>query len=427
MPKTDTPPYQAATAGTPGKKVRTAFIIAWICCMVFYFIQYAVRSAPSVMIDELQLAFGFSTVGLGSVLGLYYYTYSTFALVSGAALDRWGAKYTLPLGAACLALGITMFGLGIGWMAEVGRLLQGAGAAFAFTGAVYLAAHGLPARYLASAIGVTQCLGMLGGSAGQFAVAPLINGPMNWQSIWLYCGAATLVVAVVMWIVTPHQAASEHKSGSLLSIFSPYRIVLSNPQSWLAGLCAGLLFLPTTVGGMTWGVSFLTEGWHIEYAEAVNRAAMIPFGWVIGAPLLGFIADRIGRRKPVLLAGIVVMLVAQAAILYLPPDAAPHYLLAFALGVGSSAAMIPYTIIKEANPDNVKGSATGAMNFLVFIISALASPAIGWYLQKLAGDASLNLSVFVHGGTVLGVMTAVAAVLAVFLRETGSAAHKTHA
>lgn len=60
----------------------------------------------------------------------------------------------------------------------------------------------------------------------------------------------------------------------------------------------------------------------------------------------------------------------------------PHYVLAFALGFGSGAAMIPYSIIKEVNPDKVKGSATGARNFIVFIISALASPVIGWYLQK---------------------------------------------
>ena len=77
---------------------HVAFIVAWAICLLFYFLQYAVRSAPSVMLPELTSAFGLSTLGASSVIGLYYYTYSTFALVSGASLDRWGAKYTISIG-----------------------------------------------------------------------------------------------------------------------------------------------------------------------------------------------------------------------------------------------------------------------------------------------------------------------------------------
>ena len=36
--------------------------------------------------------------------------------------------------------------------------------------------------------------------------------------------------------------------------------------------------------------------------------------------------------------------------------------------------MIPYSIIEEVNPDHVEGSATGAINFLVFVMSALRGP-----------------------------------------------------
>jgi hypothetical protein len=36
------------------------------------------------------------------------------------------------------------------------------------------------------------------------------------------------------------------------------------------------------------------------------------------------------------------------------------------LGIGSGAAMIPCTIIKEVNADEVKGSATGAIKFSRF-------------------------------------------------------------
>ncbi len=413
------PPKSSVSSG-----FHAAFIVAWAVCLLFYFLQYAVRSAPSVMIPELTKAHGLTTLGVSSLLGLYYYTYSTFALVSGASLDRWGAKYTVPVGIFFLAVGLIMFGVGVTWMAYFGRLLQGAGAAFAFVGAVYLAAHGFPARYLATAIGFTQMMGMLGGSAGQFGVAPLVHGVMSWQQFWFYSGALALVIMVAMLILTPSRE-DRTRPGSIWHMFDPYKIVLTNPQSYLCGISSGLLFLPTTVGGMIWGVAFLRQGWHIDYAEAVNRASMIPLGWVIGSPVLGYLADHYGRRKPVLFAGMALMLVCALAILYLPPNSLLPYLPGFLFGFGSGAAMIPYSMIKEVNPDGVKGSATGAMNFMVFVMSAFAAPAAGWLLQKLAGGGALTLDIFTKGGgSAVIAAIVIAAILALFLKETGFAARK---
>jgi MFS family permease len=263
---------------------HTAFIAAWLFCLLFYFVEYAVRSAPSVMLPELTTAFGLTTLGLSSLIGLYYYTYAVFAIIAGASVDRWGAKYTIPIGVLLLAVGTAMFGVNVSWIAALGRLLQGAGAAFAFVAAVYLAAHGLPARYLATAIGITQCIGMLGGAAGQFVTAPLIHGPLHWQQFWMWAGVVTLLIAVAMLIVTPREHQSPGSTTSIWSTFAPYKIVLANPQSYLCGLVGGLLFLPTTVGAMTWGVSFLQEGWHVGYTQAVDRAATVAMGWVFGCP-----------------------------------------------------------------------------------------------------------------------------------------------
>jgi MFS family permease len=405
---------------------HTAFIVAWLFCLLFYFMEYAVRSAPSVMLPELTTAFGLNTVGLSSLIGLYYYSYAAFAIVAGASVDRWGAKYTIPAGLLILAVGTAMFAVNVGWIAGVGRFLQGAGAAFAFVAAVYLAARGLPARYLATAVGITQCLGMLGGAAGQFVVAPLIHGPLVWQQFWVYAGAVTLLIAVAMVIVTPREHLSQGSNASIWTTFAPYKTVLTNPQSYLCGLCGGLLFLPTTVGAMTWGVSFLQEGWHVAYTPAVDRAAAVAIGWVFGCPIVGYVADRIGRRKPVVLGGAALMLLATLAIFYLPPETFPPYLLGFLLGFGSGAAMIPYSIIKEVNPDHAKGSATGAMNFLVFVMTALAAPAIGWWMQNLAGGAALTEDVFVTAGSIYVAAIVVAAFLTLFLKETGSAVRKAH-
>lgn len=403
---------------------HTAFIVAWFFCLLFYFMEYAARSAPSVMLPELTKAFGLTTVGVSSVIGLYYYTYAAFSIIAGASIDRWGARYTVPFGVVLLALGTAMFGVPLSWTPSVGRLLQGAGSAFAFIGAVYLASHGLPGRYLATAIGITQCVGMLGGAAGQFVTAPLIHGPLTWQQFWIYSSVVTLLIAVAIFIVTPREKKAERSDASIWSTFAPYKTVLANPQSYLCGICAGLLFLPTTIGDMIWGVSFLGSGWHIAYPEAVNRAAAVPIGWAVGCPVLGYAADRIGRRKPVILAGSAIMLVATAAIFYLPPNTFPPYLLAFLLGVGSGAAMIPYSTIKEVNPDYAKGSATGAINFLVFVMSAFAAPAYGWWLQRLAGGSQITLDAFPKAGSVFIAAIVLAMVVTIFLKETGRAAQQ---
>src|SRR5262249_4965510 len=150
-----------AAAGTFYK----AFIIAWLFCLLFYFMVYAVCLASSAMLPELLSPFRLNTVGLSSLIGLYYYSYAGFAIVAGAAVDRWGAKYTIPAGVLILAVGTAMFGVSVSWIAGVGRFLQGAGAAFAFVAAGFLASRGLPGRYLATAVGHTQFPRMLGRAA----------------------------------------------------------------------------------------------------------------------------------------------------------------------------------------------------------------------------------------------------------------------
>src|SRR5438105_4447765 len=182
-----------------------AFIIAWAFTVAFYFLEYAVRSSPSVMIPELEASFHTTALGISAILGVYYYTYSSVSLIAGAALDHLGAKRTIPVGVAVLGIGCLLFSVSTALAGDIGRLLQGAGSAFAFTGAVYLAARGFPARYLATAIGATQCVGMLGGSAGQFVVGPMIEHGVSVQVLWLGFAAIILANALLLYIASPKE------------------------------------------------------------------------------------------------------------------------------------------------------------------------------------------------------------------------------
>ena len=224
---------QALDQKQTGNQTR-AFVIAWFFTVIFYFLEYAVRSSPSVMISELEASFNTTAVGIASILGMYYYTYSSMSLVAGAALDHLGAKRSVPVGITILGLGCLLFSVPAVLAGDIGRLLQGAGSAFAFTGAVYLAAHGFPARYLATAIGATQCVGMLGGSAGQNVVGPMIEHGLSVHVFWVGIGALILVNAAILYFATPREQLGPHvQEGGFGSLLKPYEVVFSNPQSYL--------------------------------------------------------------------------------------------------------------------------------------------------------------------------------------------------
>jgi MFS family permease len=205
-------------------------------------------------------------------------------------------------------------------------------------------------------------------------------------------------------------------------------LVLRNPQSILCGVIAGLLFIPTTIFDMIWGVRFLQEARGHEYADAVIRSATVPLGWIIGCPLLGYVSDRLGRRKPVILAGAFVLLGCLAWILYGPAGVLPPYVLGLVAGIGSGAAMLPYTVIKEANPSEVSGTATGVVNFLNFTFSALLGPVFGWILKAVAGgSATMALEHYQTAFEPLLYGVGLAILLTLALKETGSRARRAAA
>src|SRR5207247_2858122 len=135
-------------------RVRMA-TVAWLLTAVFYFYQYAMRSAPAVMMPQLSEAFGVSAIGVASIVGLFYYGYSPFSLVAGATMDRLGPRRLVPIGAAIVGVGALLFASGIKEAASIGRLLQGAGGVFALVGAAYIATTNFPASRAATLIGAT--------------------------------------------------------------------------------------------------------------------------------------------------------------------------------------------------------------------------------------------------------------------------------
>src|SRR3954447_8396895 len=410
------------TASDTPQSVRTV-VIAWVVMAVYYFYQYVQRSAPSVMMPQLSEAFGISTLGVVSIVGLFYYGYSPFSLVAGAAMDRLGPRRVVPIGAALTGLGALLFATGSSQLGAIGRFLQGAGGVFALVGAIYLASKYFPPAQAATLIGATQMFGMAGGAVGQFGVGPLIGSGVSWDGFWIGMGIAGLAIGAILFFLLPKKESTEKKSGGWKDSIDAFRCVFKNPQSILCGLIAGLIFIPTTIFDMIWGVRYLQDAHGLDYSSAVMRSAMVPVGWIIGCPLVGFISDRIGRRKPVIIGGAAVLMVCLGWILLGRIGVFPPYSIGLVAGMASGVAMLPYTVIKEANPPQFGGTATGVINFLNFTFSALLGPVFAWVLHHMSGGVAQAESghyQMAFAPLLLGVACAI--VLTLCLKETGSAA-----
>jgi len=153
-----------------------------------------------------------------------------------------------------------------------------------------------------------------------------------------------------------------------------------------------------------------------SFSQATMISAMVPMGWVIGCPLLGWLSDLTDSRKMVILGGCTLMIVSLLQLLYIP-TLWPAHLSMLLMGIGSGAAMIPYSIIKEVNPDEVKGSATGAINFITFSVTSLLGPLFASRFGKTLSETSNQTAHFNATGLFLIGLIAAAMVITLFLRE----------
>ena len=164
-----------------------------------------------------------------------------------------------------------------------------------------------------------------------------------------------------------------------------------NPQSWWNALFAGLLFAPTAALAELWGVKFFRQTYDLSNEMAAMGIGLIFIGWTIGGPLIGWISDKIKRRKIILiLSASLSLLFASLVILvpYLPLGVL--FCLLFLYGFANTGVATAYAVASEINPQAIAGTSVAFANMASVIVGAGFQPLIGWMLQKNWGGAMLQ-------------------------------------
>jgi MFS family permease len=200
--------------------------------------------------------------------------------------------------------------------------------------------------------------------------------------------------------------------------------VLRYRNTWLLSLVpGGVVGTLLTFAGL-WGVPWLATAYRLSTAEAAGVTSMLLVAWALGGPAFGALSDRLGRRRPLYVAGVAVVALAWALVLYASP---PRGLLVPLLLVAgfSSGCMAPgFAFAKESVPPPLAGTVSGVVNTGVMVGPMVLQPAVGWVLDRLwsgnlrDGVRVYDLSSYRAGFGLMMAWLVLSLVLIPFTRET---------
>jgi MFS family permease len=345
------------------------------------------------MVEELMRDFAVGGAVLGHLSAAYFYGYAGMQIPVGVLLDRFGPRRLMTLAALVCAGGCVLFAVSTSLaVATAGRFLIGASAAFSLVGSMAVAGQWFHANRFALLSGLSMAMGMAGGVFGQAPLRLAVEAA-DWRTVTALLASGGVALAVAAWATVRDRWRG---SGGLGRALSGLGLVLGDRQTWLVALVGLGTSAPLLAFASLWGVPFLEAAYGLQRREAATLTSIVFVGWGVGAPVIGWLSDRIGRRKLPLIAGLLLQTAALALLVYVPGLPAPVLgCLCFLVGLFGSAQIVCFALARENHPAARSGTAIGFVNGMVTGAGALFQPLVGLLLDLAwTGETSLGARIY---------------------------------
>jgi MFS family permease len=131
-----------------------------------------------------------------------------------------------------------------------------------------------------------------------------------------------------------------------------------------------------------WAIPYLRDIHGLERSAAATYTTIGLLAFAVSTLLAGWLSDRLGRRKPVVIASTLLYTGACLGLAYLPWNPGPTGIALFVLlGFSPGGFIILYASAKEMIAPAVSGMAIALVNTGAFLGAALIQPLFGWIMD----------------------------------------------
>ncbi len=357
---------------------------------LFYFYEFFARVAPGVLHAELTGVSGASEAAFGFAMSLYFLAYAPAQLLVGRLLDRHGVRAIAAPASLLVALGCVLFAItdNIALMG-LARFLQGLGSSVAYLGVIYLSLIWLPPQRHGMVPGMVTGIGTLGAATAQLPLL-LISDHFGWRMPLLICAVAGVIIACLIWRYLPRRPSwfveLMREDGFDPSSPEPMGFqlnrILRKRNLWVLALAAAGVYLPVSVVGDLWGVSFFSIEAGLPKDQASLITTLVFIGFAVGGVVAGHWSDRIGRRKLLFTSGAISA--ACFALLLCFTSRLPVTVvgvLVAALGFTSGSQVLAFVMVADTAKRHTRAITLAFVNFIVMFFPVIVQPAVGLFSQ----------------------------------------------
>jgi MFS family permease len=320
----------------------------------------------------------------------FFYANVIFLLPAGIILDRYPVKKVIIINMLLIIVSSLMMTISTSvFHLTCARFLGGIMSSFSFIACLKYAYLLLPSSQKSLASSIIIAISMLGGFLSQAPITILATR-FGWRLVMLGVTLLGIAIMSIIWFFVGEPKSQGYSSKYY--VLKALTAIVLKKDNWLIVFFITLLNIPITTLGAFFGIEFLSTIHGISLIDASKIISFIFVGMLAGSLGFGWLSNNLKCKKKLVCCGAIACFFFTILLLYAKGSMEQLYLIVFLIGFTSSAQVLGYPMIAEANSSMIIGTATSFASLMVIGVGyGLFLPLVGILLDYFGYNIAMSL------------------------------------